>query len=60
MPKPKPVPQVSHLAKLTPEAVRKIRVLGKKLPQYILAQRFKVSQTTICAVLRGRVYRKVA
>ena len=53
--------KVSHLAKLTPSEVRKIRNLSNnKVPQKLLAEKFQVSQATISNLLQGKIYTRVA
>ena len=52
---------VSHLAKLTPTDVRRIRKLHTKgTGQNALAVLFKVSQRTINQLVNRRTYRNVA
>ncbi len=55
---------VSHLAKLVPDQVRRIRRLhatdSAVYNQPTLAKMFKVSQPTISFILRGIIYKDVA
>lgn len=48
-----------RIAKLTPEQVRKIRVLGAEHPQTRLAARFGVSTAAIRDILNGRTWKFV-
>jgi DNA-binding transcriptional regulator LsrR (DeoR family) len=54
-------PQISWRAKLTPQQVRKIRVLyfKKNYTQEELAQQFMLSQTAISNLIRGVTYRGI-
>jgi predicted transcriptional regulator len=59
MPRKKAV--VSWLAKLTPAQVRWARKLHREgLAQSRIAERLKVSQSTVSNLIRGITYRRVA
>ena len=51
---------ISKTARLTAAQVREIRELDGKATQTELANRFKVSQTSISNIQNRKVYRKVA
>lgn len=55
------VKTISWLAKLSPEQVRLIRQLAAEgLSQAKIGQQFQVSQSTVHAILTGKVYKSVA
>ena len=52
--------KLSHLARLTPGQVRKVRKMHKQgVQQNVIAERMQVSQAAITMLLSGKTYRGV-